>query len=265
MFNLFKTKKNQTKKIDIKEDSIVEDFENVDPISYYIKENVGIDFEKQKPILKSKLSLFCKKNNIYNFEDCLDKIKTDDVFKQNIINHLTTNESFFYRELNQITSLVDKVFSAQNNVNILCAPSANGEEPYSIVIALLEANVSKDKFKITGIDISSDAIQKSLIGKYNGNSVRNLSESILNKYFTKTDNFYTLNSEIIQQVTFKCVNIFDNNFKDIGEFDYIFSRNMLIYFDKETRIKAKNIFTKLLKNESESIFFGHADFPLANY
>ena len=264
MFNFFKTQKIQETQEEIKKVELLDNFGDIDQIAIYIKENIGIDFEKQKSILKNRLSLLCKKNNIHNFHDCLDELKNNDTFRQNIINNLTTNESYFYREFKQITSLVKKISLSPNNINILCAPSATGEEPYSIVLALFEANVSKDKFKIIGIDISSDAIQKSIDGKYNIHSVRNLSEEILNKYFTKKDNLYIINQEIKQQVSFQCVNIFNDEFKNIGKFDYIFSRNMLIYFDKETRIKAKEIFTKLLKNESEPIFFGHADFPGAN-
>ena len=260
MFNFFKKKVPETEyKIDTKE--IIYDFENIDPIATYVKEIIGIDFEKQKSILKSKISIISKKNNIHSFKDCLIEIKRNKIFKQDVINYITTNESFFYREFAQVASLVKKISSSKNSVNILCAPSATGEEPYSIVLALLEANVSKNRFKITGIDISSDAIQKSIEGKYNSSTVRNLSESILKRYFKKEDDLYVIKQEIKQQVEFKCSNIFDNDFKNIGKFDYIFSRNMLIYFDKETRIKAKEIFAKLLKDSSEPILFGHADFP----
>ena len=60
-------------------------------------------------------------------------------------------------------------------------------------------------------------------------------------------------------MTFKVINLFDPDFKNIGKFDFIFSRNMFIYFDKETKIRAKKILEDLRKNPNQEIFFGHAD------
>ena len=68
-----------------------------------------------------------------------------------------------------------------------------------------------------------------------------------------------LNSEVKNQVTFKCMNIFDDDFKRLNKFDYIFSRNMLIYFDTETRLKAQNLFEAHLIDSSKEIYYGHAD------
>lgn len=81
----------------------------------------------------------------------------------------------------------------------------------------------------------------------------------VNRYFIKRDSLYILNDRIKSNVTFKVINLFDLSFKNIGKFDYIFSRNTLIYFDRETKYKAKNILEELRKNQDQEIFFGHAD------
>ena len=70
---------------------------------------------------------------------------------------------------------------------------------------------------------------------------------------------YKLKDTIKSHVTFKLVNIFEQSFKGLGKFDYIFSRNMLIYFDKETKLKAKCILESMRKDNSQDIFFGHDD------
>ena len=258
MFDFFKVQKVIPEVKKIKE---AEDFENIDNISKYFKDKTGIDFENQKTILKSKVSTLCRINNISTFHKCMEELNSNSEFRQEAINYLTTNESFFYREFDQIASLVEKVKDNYRHVDILCAPSATGEEPYSITIALFEAGVTNEKFSVTGIDISSNAIKISQEGQYNDKSVRNLSQSIREKWFTKEQDIYHVNQEVKNQVSFRCVNIFEKEFEKLGKFDYIFSRNMLIYFDHDTRQKACSIFEEHLKNRDEEIFYGHADLP----
>ena len=134
-----------------------------------------------------------------------------------------------------------------------------GEEPYSIAIALLEADVSSSKFKIVGIDINNDALTKAKKAVYKERNTKNLSAKIITKYFKIDNDLYILQDNIKELVTFKLANLFDKSFTSIGKFDYILSRNMLIYFDKPTKQKAKNILESMRKNENQEIFFGHAD------
>lgn len=256
MFNFFKKEKELIIEKEIKP---VEDFNDVTPISKYFHNETGVTFDKQTSILKSKVSAFCKRREIYSFETLLEKVKSDAQIKQDLINHLTTNETYFYRELKQIVDLMHLVKSESANVTILCAPSSTGEEPYSIAIALLEAGVLPSKFKILGIDINSDAIEKSEEAIYGDRNLRNLSSEIITKYFIKKNDSYILNEHIKSLVSFKVVNILDDSLNHIGKFDFIFSRNMLIYFDKETKLRARKILENLRKNDTHDVFFGHAD------
>ena len=100
---------------------------------------------------------------------------------------------------------------------------------------------------------------RSKVAIYNEKSVRNLSNSIRSSYFKKEKDLYHLNEDIKRKVSFKCINIFDKEFAQLGKFNYIFSRNMLIYFDNDTRLKAKSIFMKHLVDGTQEIYFGHAD------
>jgi len=210
-------------------------------------------------ILTSKVSSFCKQRDIYSFDELLKKIKSDTKIEQEIIDHLTTNETYFYREIKQIKELVQLVQQSASPVNILCAPSSTGEEPYSIAIALLEAGVSTSKFSVLGIDINSEAIEKAKGAIYGQRNVRNLSSEIIAKYFKEDDSQFILNPSVKSLVDFKVTNLFDASFNSIGTFDFVFSRNMLIYFDKETKLKAKNILESVRKNDTHDVFFGHAD------
>jgi chemotaxis protein methyltransferase CheR len=237
----------------------IEDFTNIEIIADYFKNETGVTFEKQTSILKNKLTTFCKHREIYSFAKLLNIIKIDKEIKQELINYLTTNETFFYREFNQIQELVDLVKKTKTKIDILCAPSATGEEPYSITIALLEAGIQPSNFKILGIDINTDAILQAQTAIYKERNIRNLSDTILNKYFVEDEKHYILKPTVKSQVIYKVVNLFDPSFKSLGKFDFILSRNMLIYFDNETKQKAKKILESMRKNTNQEVLFGHAD------
>ncbi|HEY9204186.1 MAG TPA: CheR family methyltransferase [Sulfurimonas sp.] len=256
MFSFFK-RKNQV--LESVTQDVVQDFSDVLPVAHFFKNETGVIFDKQLSILQNKVTTFCKQRDINSFTELLKKAQEDKELKQELIDYLTTNETFFYREFKQIEELVKLVKGSDKEVTILCAPSATGEEPYGIAIALLEAGVASHKFHITGIDINSDATSRAKKALYKERNVRNLPQNIIERYFTKSDSLYALKESVKSQVTFRVINLFDPSFKNIGKFDFIFSRNMLIYFDKETKLKAKEILEGLRKDPNQEIFFGHAD------
>ncbi len=256
MFSFFKKKevvKKESKSV------YKEDYTNIEPIAKYFYNETGITFDNQISILKSKVSSFCRQRKIASFSRLLEEIKSNTQLKQEIIDYLTTNETFFYREFKQVQELVSLVKDSSQKVKILCAPSATGEEPYSIAIALLEAGISSNAFYIVGIDINSDAITKAKFASYGERNVRNLSPDIIEKYFTVEGVKYLLNESVTSLVSFEVCNIFDSSFSTVGKFDFIFSRNMLIYFDKETKLRAKAILEDLRIDKNQDVFFGHAD------
>jgi chemotaxis protein methyltransferase CheR len=259
MFSLFKKRKNSEELENKYIEKEPENFEDVSNIATFFKAETGVDFDSQMGVLKSKVTSFCRHRDIANFDNCLSKVKSDAVLKQELIDYLTTNETYFYREFKQIESLVNHVKNDAAKVDILCAPCATGEEPYSIAIALLEAGISKEKFNIIGIDINLDAIKRANDATYGDRNVKNLSPEQIERYFIHNGAKYILKDSIKSLVTLKRVNIFESEFKALGKFDYIFSRNMLIYFDKETKIRAKKIFESMLKDDQKEIYFGHAD------
>jgi len=89
--------------------------------------------------------------------------------------------------------------------------------------------------------------------------VKNLNPVLLEKYFEIENEKYKIKNTIKDLVEFRKVNIFEDELFSLGKFDYIFSRNMFIYFDKETKHKAKDRLESLLKTPQNPIFFGHAD------
>ncbi|EQB39394.1 hypothetical protein M947_06965 [Sulfurimonas hongkongensis] len=257
MFSFFRKKEDKSFGEVKKEEPT--DYSDATGIAEYFKNETGVTFDKQMNILNNKVMTFCKQRGINSFSKLLSLLDRDADIKQELIDYLTTNETFFYREFKQIEELVSLVKKDSSTVKIMCAPSSTGEEPYSIAIALLEAGVKADKFKILGIDINSDALNKAKRAVYKQRNVRNLSDEIVQRYFYKQDDKFILKDSIKSLVEFRLINIFDASFATLGKFDYIFSRNMFIYFDAQTKARAKGILQGMRKNQEQKIFFGHAD------
>jgi len=195
MFNFFRKKKDIVK---IKESTTpkVEVFDNILPLLQYFQKETGITFEKQRDIFTNKVILFCKQRNIYSFYELIKTLDIDDILKQEFIDYLTTNETYFYREFKQIEQCVGFAKKENKDIKILCAPSSTGEEPYSIAIAMLEAGISANKIHITGIDINKEALQKAQKAIYKERNIRNLSLDILDKHFIKNSGRYILKEKI---------------------------------------------------------------------
>jgi chemotaxis protein methyltransferase CheR len=236
-----------------------EDFSDVSAIAAYFQEMTGITFLKQATILQSKLTTFCRLRHIMSFQILLSRVRQEEGLRQELIDYLTTNESFFNREVRQIEELVRLVRTNEGHIDILCAPCAKGEECYSIAIALLEAGIDAGRFRIIGIDISQEAVNSAYEACYRSRDTANLTDAVKERYFTLHDDKRCLADAVKSKVEFRVLNIFEDQFAKLPKFDYIFSRNLFIYFDDATKQKAKAILEKLLKNESSKIFFGHAD------
>jgi chemotaxis protein methyltransferase CheR len=220
----------------------------------------GIHFKKKESITTSKVIHFCRNYQIYSFEELYSRIQTDRTILEALINVLTVNETYFFRESRQIYFLVDKVVRGSDKVRILCAPGSTGEEPYSIAIALLEGGVPSQRIEIISLDINSDVIVLAQEGRYTERSLHKTALSLQEKYFVKEENRFTISDEIKRLVTFYTLNIFDDHLFELGKFDTIFSRNMLIYFDESTVIRAVERLGRLARTKESYFFFGHADF-----
>ena len=227
-------------------------------ILHYIKRDTGVDLFIKKSIIETRLKLFCKERDIYSFKKLYDEIQYKNDLRQELINLLTVNETYFFREEKQLQEAIDFVESIDGSISILCAPCASGEEVYTLSMMMSEKFGTLKKFNIIGIDINSEAIKKANKGIYSSRSLHKLSDSLKNKYFLIDENMYKVKKELFPSVQFSQLNIFDNSFKNLGSFDLVFSRNMLIYFDDDFRVLAMKRFAQLLKPNGR-VFLGHAD------
>lgn len=226
-------------------------------VLHYIKREIGVDLFAKNSVIETKLRLFCERKEIYSFRKLFEALQHDQDLRQELIDLVTVNETYFYREETQLDLAVNFALAIPN-VKILCAPCASGEEVYSLAMKLQERRRMPHEFSVTGIDINSEAIEKARNALFSERSLHKLDERIKEKFFAREDRFYRAKREYFSSVSFKKINIFDHDFLNLGTFDIIFSRNMLIYFDDEFRLKTIERFATLLKSDGK-LFLGHAD------
>jgi chemotaxis protein methyltransferase CheR len=171
---------------------------------------------------------------------------------QTLTNLMTVNETYFFREEYQFRCLVnsllpDLVRRKKNSgpLRIWVIPSSSGEEAYSIVICLLErwADLNKIDVEIVASDIDTRILDSARKGLYSDRSVSKLPLPYLQKYFKKTTTGYQLSDEVRNCVEFTRVNLSDiSDTRAYRNFDVVFCRNLLIYFDDVSRKAAAETF-----------------------
>lgn len=206
-----------------------------------------------------------------NFRNYFVKLRfeTSGEEMQALVNLMTVNETYFFREAYQfdclVNSMLDEIARKRrkgSRIRIWSIPSSTGEEPYSIAIYLLErwAQIEDYEVEILSSDIDTAVLRSAQRGLYSDRSVANLPKAYLNKYFRKvSEGTWQLSSDIIDVVEFSRVNLNDPNdtrrFRDI---DVIFCRNLLIYFDDMSRrIAAEAMYDAL--NPGGFVCLGHSE------
>jgi chemotaxis protein methyltransferase CheR len=177
---------------------------------------------------------------------------------EQLINAFTVNETYFYREDHQLACLTTDLLRERvatkrpgDPIRIWSAPCSTGEEPYSIAIWLLENWKDVDTFdiEIVGSDIDTHVLEAAAEGIFGKRALMRLSPELIARYFHELDNErWQILDDLRQSVRFSRVNLIETKeTRPQGRFDVIFCRNVLIYFDDESRrIAAENLYDNLL-------------------
>lgn len=257
MFGWFKSA--QTEVTPERRKPVREDFTQPQKVVEMFTALTGIHFDQKEPVITAKLIHFSRNHAISSFEELHTRLNNEAELLEALINYLTVNETYFFRERDQIDYCAQKAALNHKDICLLCAPGSTGEEPYSIAIAFLEAGIPAHRIKIVAFDINTEAIYQAKRATYSHRALNKMEDSLKARYFTQKDNLMHLCDEVKKLVTFETCNIFDDQLFALGVFDTIFSRNMLIYFDQETANKAIERLAKLAHSNESRFFFGHAD------
>ena len=188
---------------------------------------------------------------------------------QTLVNLMTVNETYFFREEYQFQCLVNSILGEvtknkkdKKPIRIWSIPSSSGEEPYSIVIYLLEhwPDIEHWDVEIISSDIDSEIIKSARRGLYSARSVQYLPVHLLNKYFKPVaGGSYQISEDLRSVVEFTCVNLMDaEDMRNYRKVDVIFCRNLLIYFDDQSRRQAAETFFDAL-NPGGFVCLGHSE------
>lgn len=177
---------------------------------------------------------------------------------EHLVNAFTVNETYFYREDHQLaclsTDLLKERVAAKrpgDTIRIWSVPCSTGEEPYSIAIWLLEnwKDVDAYDIEIVGSDIDTRVLEAAAEGIFGKRALMRLSPELVNRYFHALDyERWQILDDLRQSVRFSRVNLIETKeTRPQGRFDVIFCRNVLIYFDDESRrVAAENLYDNLL-------------------
>jgi len=174
------------------------------------------------------------------------------------VNAFTVNETYFYREDYQLKCLSTDLLAerVRNNprskaIRIWCAPCSTGEEPYSVALWLLEhwPLVDDYEIEIVGSDIDTQVLDAARAGVFGKRALMRLPADVVEKYFVPAgDDKWQILDDLRESVQFSAVNLVEPEETRLhGQFDVIFCRNVLIYFDDASRrVAAENLYENLL-------------------
>ena len=204
--------------------------------------------------------------NCINTKEYLELLKFDSKEVLALIEEVVVPETWFFRNKVPFQAfkkyVVNELLPKSNKrkpIRILSIPCATGEEPYSLAITLVEANISPQSFRIDAIDVSKKSIELAKEAHYGKNSFRDVDPSLRDKYFAQTETGWQLTGSVRKLVKFKQGNILSGVLSPHpGYYDVIFCRNLLIYFDRKIQQQTLDRLYRALKKGS-ILFVGHAE------
>lgn len=237
------------------------DFETIKAI-LYAKSGIRLSDTKDSMVY-SRLARRLRQLKINSFALYLDYLNEAPDEEQEFINALTTNLTSFFREKHHFPILREFLEKYPGKKNIWCAASSTGEEPYSIAMTVAETfGKFSTEVKIIASDIDSVVLDKASKGIYPLKNIENLSLSQRQQFFLKgkrnnQDNVKVV-PELRQMVSFRQLNLMDNEWHIKSPIDVIFCRNVMIYFDKSTQL---NILARMVDLMSPNGIYiaGHSE------
>ncbi|MEW6418443.1 MAG: protein-glutamate O-methyltransferase CheR [Nitrospirota bacterium] len=236
-----------------------------------IRDYCGIYFDDDsRYLLEKRLSRRVRSHHFSSFRDyyrhlLYDRNRDEELVK--ILDVLTVNETYFFREQSQLKTFSEEILPEFRDLNkdkkrlrIWSAGCSTGEEPYTIAMLMIEKGYFYGwDIEIFGSDINQRVLQVARSGIYRKNSFRTTEQHFINKYFKEENSLFRISDSVKQYVNFSHLNFLDPiKVKLVGIIDVIFCRNVLIYFDQQSRKRAVEIFYERLVGGGY-LLLGHAE------
>ena len=220
-----------------------------------LKDRSGLDLSADKQyLIESRLLPLSRKAGMSGISELVQQMKGGSAsITTQVVEAMTTNETFFFRDKVPFDHFRDSIMpeilqarAGRKSIRIWCAAGSTGQEPYSLAMCLKEMSAALGgwRIEIIATDLSQEVLEKSKAGIYSQFEVqRGLPIQMLVKYFKQIGELWQVNADIRAMVQHRQLNLL-HDFSQLGVFDVIFCRNVLIYFDQDTKI---NIFNRLAR------------------
>jgi chemotaxis protein methyltransferase CheR len=237
----------------------------------YFYRKTGIQFEHSKRYFVDKRlveRIEANRSESFRAYFTMLRFQVSGVELQALVNLMTINETYFFREEYQFHCLVNSILPEivarkkdQSAIRIWAIPSSSGEEPYSIAMCLLERwpGIHSWDVEIISSDIDTRILSQARAGLYSERSVKHVPKAYMQKYFRHGAQGYQLSEDLRSAVEFTRINLMEPaDVRGYRNFDVIFCRNLLIYFDDLSRKQAAETFYDAL-NPGGFICLGHSE------
>lgn len=226
-----------------------------------LRERSGLVLAVEKQYLaESRLLPVARRNGLRTIDELIDhlKSKASAPLTTQVVEAMTTNETFFFRDKLPFDHFRDTIMPAliaararEKRIRIWCTAASTGQEPYSLVMVLkgMGAAISGYRIDIVATDLSSEVLVKAKAGIYSQFEVqRGLPVQLLVKYFDQVGETWQLAPELRSMVQFRSLNLL-NDFSALGSFDVVFCRNVLIYFDQDSKTAVLDRVARQMPND----------------
>jgi chemotaxis protein methyltransferase CheR len=239
------------------------DFERVRALIY---QRAGISLaDSKQEMVYSRLARRLRATGIVSFDRYLDDLEGGRLGEEweSFTNALTTNLTSFFREAHHFPLLAEHLKQAREPITIWCSASSTGEEPYSIAMTACEAfNTLTPPVTIVATDIDTNVLATGANSVYGIERLDKMAPERAKRFFLRgkgeQEGMVRVRPELRALVTFKQLNLLSDKWPLTGQFDVIFCRNVMIYFDKATQRKILQRFVPLMKPHA-LLFAGHSE------
>lgn len=232
----------------------------------FLRERIGLDVESVgAPMVERALRQRCVAMNAIDLDDYWLRLQQSADEQQALIEAVIVPETWFFRYPESFTALASLAhkrlaeLAGARPLRLLSLPCSTGEEPYSLAMALLDAGIAPGAFLIDGMDISPNSVAKAGKAVYGRNAFRGSDLGFRERYFDALDEGHRLHDRVQQQVSLQVGNVLDPALatRD-GLYDFVFCRNLLIYFDVATQQRVFEVLKRLLHPQGV-LFIGPAE------
>lgn len=232
----------------------------------FLKQRIGLDVASVGPaIIERAVRQRCTALHMVDSDQYWQRLLTSHDEQQALIESVIVPETWFFRYPESFATLgrlarkrLDEV-GARRILRILSLPCSTGEEPYSIAMALFDAGFAGHQFKVEALDVSPLSVARAQAAVYGKNSFRGDQTDFRERYFSVTNDGYQLSERVRQQVSFHVGNVLDPALVvNHVPYDFVFCRNLLIYFDLNTQQQALDVLKRLTRDDGV-LFIGPAE------